>query len=111
MEIEFQALAHGKYNRFLGRLITGGSGKRYHGFQCGDGRIIERPAPCDKQCSNGKEFSSRKTSWRGILGATLVQAWKGGSGRGNGDSQDRNSSLGIPLSTPVRCPSPSRIQL
>ena len=69
MEIEIQALAHGKYNRFLGRLITGGSGKRYHGFQCGDGRIIERPAPCDKQSSNGKEFSLRKIKQKVFRGA------------------------------------------
>jgi hypothetical protein len=53
MEINIQARACGKYNRSVGRLSAGVTGKRYHGFQCGDGRIIESPAPHDKQVVEG----------------------------------------------------------
>lgn len=54
MEIDTHALAHGMYNRSLGRLSAGVTGKPYHGFHCGAGRIIGSPALRDKQSLSGK---------------------------------------------------------
>jgi hypothetical protein len=54
MEINIQALAHGKYNRSFERLITKVTGKRYLGSQCGVGWIIESPALHDKRSCAGK---------------------------------------------------------
>jgi hypothetical protein len=54
MEINIQALARGKYNRSFERLIAKVTGKRYLGFQCGVGWIIESPALHDKRSCAGK---------------------------------------------------------
>ena len=54
MEIKIQALARGKHNRSFWRLPTGATEKRYHGFQYGDGRIIESLALRDKRSCKGK---------------------------------------------------------
>jgi hypothetical protein len=49
MEINIDAFAQGTINLPVGRLSTGVTDKRYHGFHCGVGRIIESPAVPDKQ--------------------------------------------------------------
>jgi hypothetical protein len=58
MEINLQALARGKFNRPMVALEYRGIRKQNHGFLGSVGRIIESPAPHDKQsCTRNTDLS------------------------------------------------------
>jgi hypothetical protein len=65
MENNIQALANEKHNRSFWRLPTGATKKRYHGFQYGDGRIIESHALRDKRSCKGKAETLLEKASRG----------------------------------------------
>jgi hypothetical protein len=57
MEIKVLAITHGLSARSFRWPSAVVPGKRYHGFQCGNGWIIESPDACDKRSSSGiKKF-------------------------------------------------------
>jgi hypothetical protein len=55
MGINIHVLAYETYNYSLGRFSPWVMGKRYHGFHCDDGWIIESCAAPDKQTCAEKE--------------------------------------------------------